>query len=142
MDQQSSQMLVASLTDPHEDRSVPAGMLARDQAPSGGLVAPIVEVVTIPHCGDDGSRRLGADTPYPTDALAGLVRAKDQLDTPVEFLHPLVDFHHQLKKRGQDLSAKICQIVVLIVDELGEHAPCARDRLAEGDASIQEYLPI
>lgn len=98
VDQKGSQVLVASLTDPHEYCSIPAGMLARDQTQTSGHVAPVVEVVPIPHCGDDGGRRLEADASDPTDALAGLIRAEDLVDTTVERLHPLADLCHQLKK--------------------------------------------
>src|SRR6056297_2973614 len=138
MDQQSSQMLIATFADPHQDCSISAGMLARDQSQPGSHVSTVVEVAAIPDRGNDGSGGLRPYATYLPHPATGLTLPVDLVDASVELPDPLVDLGHQCQEGRQGLAAKLRELIALVFDDPRDHGASPRDRLPEGDPTIEQ----
>jgi len=136
VDQQGSQMLVSAFADAHQDRSIPAGMLAWDQAEPGRHMASVFEVAAITDRSDDGGGCLRPDAADTTNPLACIVRATDLVDPTVKFPDKLINPGHQAQQVEQYLTAEVCEVIASVFEDLRNHASRFGDRPTEGDASV------
>jgi len=124
--------------DPEQMATVSTGAVPRYEAEPGGQMTAILELLGIPHGGDQGRGGFGADPFYLGDLLTGLALLKHARDPLIKVGNAQINLTPGLIEVRQAFPEKESQAIIGILQDLKNHAPSPAGTFAEGDAAVEQ----
>lgn len=121
MDEQTAQVLAATLGDAHQCRSVAAGELSGHKSDPRSKMTSVLELGAVANGCYDRGGRLRPHALDPGDPLAGVVLAKDTVDLLIEGGDPTVEIAEEIVEFRDRLSRHRRELIVMVGQDLGGH---------------------
>ena len=138
MDEQGSQVDVASFADAKQLRPAAAGDLTRNQADPCCELPRVLEIARITSTGNQGARSEGANAGNSLQTFASLVGSVPLLDLALDFANVSVEFLEVIQQALDEQPEAPRQLVAGIFDENGHARVDVPDALRHNEAKFHQ----